>query len=118
MPRIEEARRTSLRRWLAFEHGLCVGHRVPALLERLAHRGEVLWPLGSVKDLARTLIGLERLLVALLCLLGRLWHLNVDIERADVVAQGNEVLFRRGTHFFPLPLVPGLVSEEGHRTEP
>src|SRR2546423_407053 len=42
MTGVEEARRPSLRRWLAVEQRLGVRHRVPAFLERLADRSQIL----------------------------------------------------------------------------
>jgi hypothetical protein len=112
--RIKEAGRPALGRRPALEQRLGGGHRVAALLQRLGNRRQVLRALGAVEDLARTLVGLERLLVALLGLRRRVGHLDVHVECADILAEANEIVLRRDADLLPLALPACLVTEEGH----
>ncbi len=112
---VKEARRSSLGRRPALEHGLGAGHRVAPLLEGLTDRGEILRPFGEIEDPAGALVGLQRLVIALLGIVGDAGHLDVDIQGADVVAQGDEVVLGRPSDLLPLALMARLVSEEGHR---
>jgi len=112
---VKEARRPSLGWRPALEQSFGIGHRVPPLLERLTHRGEILRSLGAIKDLTGALIGLQGLVVALLGVVGDAGHLDVEIEGADLVPEGHEVVLGRAADLLPLALVARLVSEEGHR---
>jgi hypothetical protein len=115
VPRVEEARWPPLGRRIACQQRLGVRHRVPALFESFAHRSEVLRSFRAVEDVARTLVGLQRLAVPLLRLSRDVRHLDVHIERADVVAERDEVFLGRLANLFPLALVTCLVSEERHK---
>jgi len=86
---IEEARWPSLRGRLAVQQGLGVRHREPPLLERLTHRSKIFGPLRAVEDLAGALVGLYRLLVALLRVVGDTGHPDVDVQRPNIVAKRN-----------------------------
>jgi hypothetical protein len=112
--RIEEARGTALRGRLAGEQRFRARHRESALLERLAHRREILGLVRAVEDLARALIRLQRLVVALLGLIRHPRHLQVDIERADFVAERDEIVPGSVTHLLPLALVAEFVTQERH----
>ena len=91
MARVEEARRRALGRLAALEPGARRGHREAALLGRLADRLEVLGAAGPVDGGRGALIGAERLLVVGLGLLGGAGHLDVEVERADLLAELDDV---------------------------
>src|SRR5215207_2202688 len=90
---VEEARRSPLGRVAPLEQGPGRGHRVPARLDRAAHRGQVGRGagllerlLGPLQELVRPGVLVDRLAVA--GLLG----LQVDVEVAQVVGQRLQVV--------------------------
>jgi len=76
------------------------------------HRSQIFGSLRAVEDLARALIRLERLLIPLRGLRRHARHLNVDVERPDVVAQSDQIVLRRGTNLFPLTFTARLVTKK------
>jgi len=115
VPRIKEAGGAAFRRLTALQQRLRSGHRVAALLQRLADRSEILRALGAVEDVAGALVCLQGLLVTLLGLPGGVGHLDVDIERTDVLAESDKIVLRRRPNLLPFALTPRFVTKEGHR---
>ena len=100
--RVEEAGRRALRRLAALEAGARRGHRVAALLGRLADRLEVLRAARGVDRARRALVGAESLLVVALGLLGGAGHLDVEVERADLLAELDDVVADVRPHLLEL----------------
>src|SRR3954468_9512120 len=94
MARVEEARCPVLGRFLACEQRLRHLHLVAAALELGRYRLAVARRLRAVEALLRALVDLDCLVVMLLCLGVSVRHRAVDIERADLVAQFDQVVAR------------------------
>src|SRR5829696_8072623 len=90
--RVEEAWRAALGRRLAVEHRLGHRHLVAALLQRGRDRLEVLGAPGPLPRRVRAVVGVNRPAVGLLRLPRR--ELDVEVQRTDVLAQGDEVVAR------------------------
>src|SRR5690348_11469292 len=112
MTGIEEAWGPTLRGRAALEQRLRIRHRIAPLLERLGHGGEILRPLRTVEDLTRPLVGLDRLPVSVYGLLRDVRHLDVYVERPDVVSERDEIILRRRPDLFPFAPAARLESEE------
>src|SRR3954453_6366676 len=109
--RVEEAGRGPLGRLLALEARPRGGHRVAPLLDGGAHRLELLRRAGAVDRRRRPLVGAERGLVVGLRLLRHARHLDVEVERADLVAALHHITAHRaGALLEPLRLPPPLAA--------
>jgi hypothetical protein len=100
--RVEEARRPAFRRLPALEPRLRRGHGEAALLERGADLLEVGRPPRATERAARALVRRERPAVVLARARVDAGHLDVEIERADVVAQRDEILLGDLAHLAEL----------------
>jgi hypothetical protein len=121
---VEEARRSAVRGGAALHLGAGCLHRPAPLLEQLGHRLQVLRAPGAVERLTGLGVALDRQRVVLLGLPVGVRHLHVEVERANVVAEGDHVVAGDPTHLLELglqrrllalSLPPASEGEEGER---
>src|SRR6266540_7369345 len=95
VPGVEEAGRPPLRQRLALQQRLGRRHREAPLLEGRADRGHLLGPAGPVVGVGRLLVGIDRGGVMAHRLGIDAGHPRVDVERADVLAERDQILLRQ-----------------------
>ena len=105
---VEEAGGPALGERAALQDRLGRRHLEPAGLEGRAHRGQVLGPPGPVEGGRRLLVLVDRLGVVAHRLLVGVGHAGVQVEGADVVGEGHQVLLGDRLDLRQLPLALGL----------